>query len=877
MNLTLVRYAILGALLFVSSTTCSTIWAQNTRTVSLAELDLSRVSNGWGTLKRDQSIDGKPLVVKGRTFTSGVGVHAPSSAVVRLDGQAQKLSGWVGVADEVIGQAGSKGEKASIEAIILADGREKWKSGVMRAGADAKKFEISLAGVHELELRVTDAGDGRDYDHANWGDVQISYRGQAPSMDYDKSQVRIETERAALAFRIGEDNRLYQSHFGSRTTSPPQGTDISNEAVPPFGERQIGATALRATHADGNTSTRLEVVGQKTQTIDSNVTLRQIKLKDPAYPFFVTLNFRSYRAQDIIETWTEVRHQEAGPVMLWEFASASPVFGRAPHYLSFFHGNHTDEMHLVTEKLSFGEKTIQSKLGVRTHQFAPPSFWLSPNESVGEEEGEVWSGTLAYSGSYALNFEVDPGGRLRTIAGMNPTDSQFALPPSTTFQTPKMIWGWSGAGRGPLSRHFHDYARKYVLRDGNRPRATLLNNWEATFFSFNEKKLLSLFDDAKDLGIELFLLDDGWFGTKYPRDNDLQGLGDWSVDRKKLPHGISFLADEAKKRGLRFGLWVEPEMVNPRSELFEKHPDWAIQQPKRPLDLGRNQLVLDLTRPEVKAYVQKILDDLLTQNPGISYLKWDCNRYITQPGSTYLGANDQSKLWILYNRALYEIMNHVATKYPNVELMICSGGAGRVDYGSLSYAHEFWPSDNTDPLARIRMQWGYSQFFPAMTLSSHVTRWGDRPLKFAFDVAMSGRMGMDYDLSHLSPADKQFARGAVATYKSIRDVVQLGELYRLESPYDGKRTSLLYASPDKARAVVFAFQSQDGEPSRLSLRGLHPNAHYRVQELNLREGEASKLAENGQIVDGATLMKSGLSLPLQKQFDSSIIELALQP
>jgi alpha-galactosidase len=845
-------------------------WSQGTPTIRLEDLDISRVSTGWGEVKRNQNVDNKPLSLGGLALAHGLGAHAPSETLIQLDGKALKLTGLVGIGDEITDRRGS------IEALVLGDGKIKWKSGVMRAGEAAKKLDIDLTGVKLLELRVTDAGDGRDYDHVTWGDVQISYSGTAPVMARNPRDIWVETQNASINFRVGDDKRLYQTHFGARTSSPGQRTDMNVEALPPFGERQIWAPALRATHADGNTSTALEVVGQSTRAIDANVSLQKIELKDPSYPFFVTLNFRTYRAQDIIEMWTEIRHQENGPVTLWEFASASPVFDGRDYNLSQFHGGHTNEMNLTTEKLSFGQKTLESRLGVRTHQFNLPSFWLSREASVGEESGEVWAGSLAYSGNFAFNFEVDPDGRLRAICGMNPEDSQYPLPRNTTFQTPPMVWAWSGAGRGPLSRNFHDYARKYVLRDGNRPRATLLNNWEATFFNFDQKKLVSLFDGAKELGIELFLLDDGWFGSKYPRNDDTQGLGDWMVDKKKLPDGLSYLTAQAKQRGLRFGLWVEPEMVNPRSELFEKHPDWAIRQPKRPLDLGRNQLVLDLTRPQVKAYVQKILDDVLTQNPGISYLKWDCNRYITQPGSTYLAAGEQSKLWIDYNRALYEILEHVATKYPNVELMICSGGGGRVDYGSLRYAHEFWPSDNTDPLRRIGMQWGYSHFFPAMTLSSHVTRWGERPLKFAFDVAMSGRMGMDYDTSHLSAPDKQFAREAIAAYKSIRDVVQLGDLYRLEAPTEGARTSLVYATPDKSRAVAFAFQSQDSAASKLALRGLNATRRYLVREINLRAGITSGIAENGQVMSGEALMKGGLSLPLSKRFDSSVVEFTAQ-
>jgi alpha-galactosidase len=266
----------------------------------------------------------------------------------------------------------------------------------------------------------------------------------------------------------------------------------------------------------------------------------------------------------------------------------------------------------------------------------------------------------------------------------------------------------------------------------------------------------------------------------------------------------------------------------------------------------------------------------LTANPGISYIKWDCNRPVNQPGSTYLPAAKQSQLNIEYNRALYNVMDRLAKAHPNVQFMDCSSGGGRVDYGALRYGQEFWPSDNTDPLKRVWIQWGYEQFFPTNAIAAHVTHWGNRPLKFAFDVAMSARLGMDMDTAHMSAEDKTFARNAIASYKSFRDVVQLGDLYRLESPYDGARASQMNVSPDKTRAVVFAWQTRDGNTSRLALQGLDSAKRYRVQEINLKAAQTSQIPENGQVLDGATLAKSGLSLPLQKQFDSTVIELKAQ-
>jgi alpha-galactosidase len=368
--------------------------------------------------------------------------------------------------------------------------------------------------------------------------------------------------------------------------------------------------------------------------------------------------------------------------------------------------------------------------------------------------------------------------------------------------------------------------------------------------------------------MELFLLDDGWFGRKYPRDDDTQGLGDWMPDPKKLPNGVGELTAKAKEKGIRFGIWLEPEMVNPRSELFEKHPDWAIRQPKRPLDLQRNQLVLDLSNPQVEAYVYSVVEKTLKENPGISYVKWDCNRYLTQPGSPFLGKEKQSHLQIEYVRALYRVMDRVAKAHPDVEIMMCSGGGGRVDFGSLRYGHEFWPSDMTDPARRIFIQWGYSYFFPAIASSNHVTLAGRHGMKFAFDVAMSGRLGMDVDVDKLSPEDRAFSASAIATYKQFRDVVQLGEQYRLESPYAGPRSALMYTKGD--RAVAFVYSLGDSPSKPLRLKGLDKGRRYRVREINLPAGVKGL----DTTLDGATLMDEGLPMPAYGRYGSGVFDLS---
>lgn len=682
----------------------------------------------------------------------------------------------------------------------------------------------------------------------------------------------LKTASFTLDFEVGDDGRLYQTPIG--VTSADRKPQRIDEAYPQAGDGYIYEPAIQVVHADGNTSTALLFEGvTRTNEADGRELMR-IQLRDPAYPFEVALCFRAQRDRDVVEQWTEICHQESGPVTLERMASASPAFS-TNIFLTHFAGDWAKEMlSPITEQLTPGTKVLDSKIGMRAHQFGNPSFVLSLDGPPTENGGQVLAGSLAWSGSFALAFDHN-GHRVRALCGVNPYASAYHLKPGETFVTPTMIWVWSSNGLGEMSRKLHAWARDFGIRDGHKTRSVLLNNWEATGFNFDFDRIVSLYDPAKEMGTELFLLDDGWFGNKYPRVNDHAGLGDWEPNRQRLPQGLGPLAAEANKRGLLFGIWIEPEMVNPKSELFDKHPDWVIRQPKRELELQRNQLTLDLTRPEVQTFEWQVISSTLGV-PGISYAKWDCNRYLTQPGSSWLGPDRQSHLWIDYVHALYALMDKTAKAFPDTELMLCSGGGGRADYGALRYFHEFWPSDNTDPVARVAMQWDYSYFFPSMALAGHVTHWGKRPMHFACSVAMSARFGMDLDLVKLSAGDKAICAGAISAYKKIRGVTQLGDLYRLEPPHDAARGALNYVSPDRTRAVVFVFQLKDAEALPVHPQGLDPAKHYSVHELNPAPGRAA-LPQEGNALTGAELMQDGIVPCCAKAVEACVVELALTP
>ncbi|MBQ4147134.1 MAG: alpha-galactosidase, partial [Prevotella sp.] len=415
---------------------------------------------------------------------------------------------------------------------------------------------------------------------------------------------------------------------------------------------------------------------------------------------------------------------------------------------------------------------------------------------------------------------------------------------------------------------FHQWAYQYGIRDSQKDRPVLVNNWEATHCDFDEDRLSDLFKEAHTIGAELFLLDDGWFGNgQYARNDDRHGLGDWQEDRSKLPHGLSYLVRKAKSNKIDFGIWLEPEMVNPLSNCYQTHPDWIIFQKGREPILGRHQQILDINRPEVFSFEKKIFDDVLGENKGIAYVKWDCDRFVTQPGSSYL--KHSSHLLVDYTWRLYKLMDYFSNNYPNVMGMICAGGSGRVDYGSLPYFHSFWPSDNTDPMDRIKIQWGFSYFFPASTISSHVTRMGKRHLKLAIDVALSGAFGVDLNLTTASKEEKQQLKTATELYKSeIRPLVMHGLLYRLSSPYENSLAALSYVSPDKKKAVLYLYQMKEDSSRSLCLRGLDPSSTYSLREVNKLD-DAVKRYEG--VYSGRELMEKGLSTLLSHQYESAVI------
>ena len=690
------------------------------------------------------------------------------------------------------------------------------------------------------------------------------------------------TSSTDLIYKVnGRDGRLYQVYLGKKLSDPAsisQLREAGHIAYATFGTDNLFEPAIRITHSDGNPSLELKYNSHEVIKENENITLTRIRLKDPEYPVEVTLNIKTYKNENIIEQWTEIIHKEKKPVTLFNYASSMLHFDADKYWLTHFHGDWAEEMKIAECELTAGIKILDSKLGSRAHMYQTPVFILSLNEKSDETNGELIAGTLAWSGNFRFLFEVDEKGSLRVISGINPFASEYSLQPGVSFITPSLIFTYSSCGTGQASRNLHRWALNYGILDGRGTRYTLLNNWEATYFDFDEKRLTELINDAARMGLDMFLLDDGWFGNKYPRNNDRAGLGDWQENRKKLPNGLEILVKEAENKGIKFGLWIEPEMVNPASELYEKHPDWILKLPNRPEHYYRNQLVLDLTNPEVQNFVYNVVDELLAKYPGIAYFKWDCNRMMTNTYSPYL-KDKQSHVYVEYVRGLYSVLERLRTKYPGIPMMLCSGGGGRVDYGALRYFTEFWASDNTDALERIYIQWGYSYFFPAKSVCNHITSMGKQSLKFRTDVAMMGKMGYDIRFGEMNESELKFTQEAIKNYNRLKDVIWNGDLYRLISPYKENRAVLMYVSEKKDKAVLFEYtlNARRGETfNRVRLQGLDPEKTYRIEEINIMPGLRRQGTDSGRSYTGDYLMKTGLSIGSATPLTSVVYEITSQ-
>lgn len=596
---------------------------------------------------------------------------------------------------------------------------------------------------------------------------------------------------------------------------------------------------------------------------DKEAETLEVVLTDPYSGLEAILSYTVFKDFDCLARSVRFTNKGKQTIRLLRALSASVDFPDNRFDVLYLSGAWSREAHIQRRPIGPGITAIESRRGASGHQLNPFMALLSPNAD--EDQGEVYGFSFVYSGNFLIAAEVDQFFTTRVSVGINPFDFSWKLAPGESFQTPETVMVYSSRGIGEMSRTFHRLYRtrlaRGVYRDKERP--ILVNNWEATYFNFNEEKLVKIAKAAAELGIELFVLDDGWFGK---RDDDTTSLGDWQEDRRKLPHGLAGLAKRVNDLGLKFGLWVEPEMVSPESELYKKHPDWCLHVKGRRRTLARNQLILDLSRQDVREYIIETFSGIFSRVP-VSFVKWDMNRNMTEIGSEKWPADRQMEIAHRYILGLYEILERLTSAFPHILFENCSSGGGRFDPGMLYYMPQTWTSDNTDAVERLKIQYGTSLVYPISAIGSHVSAVPNHqvgrvtPLATRGHVAMSGNFGYELDLTKLTEKEKKLVKEQVARYKQIRRLVQQGDFYRLLSPFEGNETAWMFVSEDKKEAVVFYFRvlSEPHPPrKRLLLKGLDPDRVYR-------------LGEKAEYFAGDQLMGAGIPLRLPREDFTSLL------
>jgi alpha-galactosidase len=702
---------------------------------------------------------------------------------------------------------------------------------------------------------------------------------QSASVSYDPAThvFRLDGGKMSYAFGVNQRGELQAIYWGGRlgaTDAIPQAVamrewssfDNSYTTTPEeyagWGSGLFVEPALKITFADGNRDLVLHYESHST-----GANSLEVVTKDIERPIFVTLHYAIDPDTGILARSATIENRGKEPVTVEQAAAAAWMLPAGQYTLSYLTGRWAGEWTLNQEKLDAGARVIESRRGTTGHQ-ANPWFALQAGDSD-ENHGEVWVGALGWSGSWRMTIERDQLDAVRITGGFNPFDFGYVLHAGEKLETPIFYGGYSADGLGGASRLLHQFELTKILPrtaataswPTPKPRPVIYNSWEATEMNVSEEGQIALAEKAAALGVDRFVMDDGWFGQ---RKTDHAGLGDWYVNPEKFPHGLKPLIDKVHSLGMDFGLWVEPEMVNPDSDLYRKHPDWVLNFPGRPRTEQRNQLVLNLARPDVRDYVFGFLDKLLSEN-DIAFLKWDYNRNWSEPGWDQLPPNEQKEVYVAFIRNLYGILSQLREKHPNVEIESCSGGGGRVDLGILRYDDEVWPSDNTDPFDRLSQQDGFTYAYTPQIMMAWVT---DSPhwlnlrstsLTYRMLSSMEGSLGIGANIAKWDDGEMATAKRLIAAYHQVQKTIVQGDLYRLISPLNGSEFSATETvNHDRSQSVVFAFihSTQEGRGFPiLKLRGLDPGARYAVSPIEgkLRDGAPA-------VASGAWWMNHGIEM-----------------
>lgn len=696
-------------------------------------------------------------------------------------------------------------------------------------------------------------------------------KGQPISVGSDGQSWTLKTRSSLYHITVSQQGVVSMTYFGDNA----QRVDLLNNAlgdeVTVRGGYSTTTPVLEAVFKDRVRD--IELVYEKAVVLDQEgYQTLAIRQKDKFYPLAVTEYIRVLPEYDLLEKWIEIEHSgKKENIEMENIQSGTFFLPKNDYELTHLSGTWGAEFQPYTTLLTQGVKTLQVK---DFRSFGSSFFMVRPQGETAESCGEVWFGSLQYSGNWRVDFEKFATGEVQVVSGINFWDQSVSLKPGKKFTTPKWIIGYTKCGMEGVSLNLASYTREKVLYPSHREkiRPVLYNSWYATEFDVNEEHQLALAKVAKELGVEVFVIDDGWFKG---RVNDKSGLGDWTVDEKKFPNGLKPIIDRVNALGLDFGIWIEPEMVNPNSDLYRAHPDWIFHYPTRTRHLRRNQSMLNLAREDVYQYLYSSFSKLLREN-NIKYIKWDMNKSLTDPGFLSAPADEQRSVRIAYVENLYRLYETLRREFPQVWFENCASGGGRVDLGMMARTDFCWASDNTDPVERIFIQYSFLNAFPASSMISWVTQedWHrqNHPLEFKFDVSMCGVLGVGYDLTKWNEKEKAVAREKIARYKEIRETVQFGDLYRLVSPYETHRSVLQFVNKDGHESVLFVYNLAEypdnglpdtRRPRAVKFRGLQPDAQYTMEGMK-------------GVFSGDLLMNIGIELPVKGAYKSGIFKLTRQ-
>lgn len=667
------------------------------------------------------------------------------------------------------------------------------------------------------------------------------------------------------------DYVLRSKNWGSFLTNTDNIDDFMLEATPQeypgYGSTDLRTPAIELQFEDGSSATDFRYeshdiyIGKKrlnklpaTYVEDENEAMTlELTLIDSLKNIKIILSYSVFEEFDSITRSVKIINESKEEVKIERVLSANVDFKDSDYELIQLSGAWARERHVIRREITSGSQSVESRRGSSSHAQNP--FIALARKDTTETNGDVYGLSLIYSGNFLANVEVDMYDNARAQIGLNPFDFTWVLEPKEEFVAPEAVLVYSNEGLSGMSHVYNYLYGKRLCRGEHRDkiRPILINNWEATYFDFNENKIKEIAKEAADLGMELFVLDDGWFGK---RDDDNSSLGDWFVNEEKLKGGLNKLASEINDMGLQFGLWFEPEMVSPISELYKEHPDWCLHIPGRIRSEARRQLILDYSREDVCDYIIDKISEVLSSAP-ISYVKWDMNRNMSEIGSVLLPANKQREVAHRYILGLYRVLEEITTKFPNVLFESCSGGGGRFDPGMLYYMPQTWTSDNTDAIERLKIQFGTSMIYPNASIGCHVSavpnHQVDRitPIETRGVVAMSGNFGYELDITKLPAKEKEIIKEQVKLYKEIRETIQFGKHYRLSSPFESNDVAWMFVSKDTNEVIVnFVRVLAKPNPKFVSIKlvGLDENARYEVVGEDL-------------VLGGDELMNIGLSVP----------------